>query len=382
MYLLVRPDGARYWRMDYRCRGKRRTLALGVYPVVTLVGAREQRDAAKKQLASGIDPSVARRHEKLQARALEGNTFRIVADEWVAKQEREGRAVRTLEKMRWLLGFATSFIGDRPIAEITAPELLAVLRKIEARGRYETARMVRSTCGQVFRYAIATGRAERDPANDLRGALTAPKVKHRAAITDPRSIGAMLRAIDGFDGQVTTVSALKLAAILFVRPGELRNAEWAEFDLEAAEWKIPAAKTKMRRVHRVPLPRQALMILRSLHGITGTGRFLFPSIRSAQHPMSENTLNAALRRLGYTKDEATTHGFRSMAAVRLNEMGRWNPDAIERQLAHQETNDVRRAYTHAAEYWEERCQMMQVWADYLDQLRESASSRVPAAKTY
>jgi integrase len=191
----------------------------------------------------------------------------------------------------------------------------------------------------------------------------------------------MLRAIDGFDGQLTTVSALKLAAILFVRPGELRNAEWKEFDLDAAEWNIPAAKTKMRRVHRVPLPRQALMILRNLQGITGSGRFLFPSVRSVHQPMSENTLNAALRRLGYTKDEATTHGFRSMAAVRLNEMGRWNPDAIERQLAHQETNDVRRAYTHAAEYWEERCEMMQVWADYLDQLREGASSRVPAATT-
>ena len=183
----------------------------------------------------------------------------------------------------------------------------------------------------------------------------------------------MLRAIDGFDGQVTTVAALKLAAILFVRPGELRNAEWVEFDLDAAEWKIPAAKTKMRRIHRVPLARQALTILRELRGVTGGGRFLFPSIRSAHRPMSENTLNAALRRLGYTKDEATAHGFRSMAAVRLNEMGRWNPDAIERQLAHQEHNKVRRAYTHAAEYWKERCEMMQVWADYLDQLRQAAT---------
>jgi integrase len=198
-------------------------------------------------------------------------------------------------------------------------------------------------------------------------------VKHRAAVIEPRSIGAMLRAIDGFDGQATTIAALKLAALLFVRPGELRNAEWTEFDLDAAEWKIPAEKTKMRRVHRVPLSQQALTILKDLHSITGGGRFLFPSVRSVQRPMSENTLNAALRRLGYSKDEATAHGFRSMAAVRLNEMGRWNPDAIERQLAHQENNSVRRAYTHAAEYWKERREMMQVWADYLDQLREGGT---------
>jgi integrase len=373
LYLLVRPDGARYWRMDYRHAGKRRTLALGVYPSVTLAAAREQRDAAKSQLASGIDPSARRKHERLQVKIGAGNTFRIVADEWVAKQEREGRAIPTLNKTRWLLGFAFSVIGDRPVAEITAPELLAVLRKVEARGRYETARRLRSTCGQVFRYAIATGRAERDPSGDLRGALTAPRMKHRAAVIEPRSIGALLRAIDGFDGQVTTVAALKLAAILFVRPGELRSAEWVEFDLDAAEWKIPAEKAKMRRVHRVPLSRQALTILRDLHSVTGSGRFLFPSVRTVRRPMSENTLNAALRRLGYTKDEATAHGFRSTAAVRLNEMGRWNPDAIERQLAHQENNSVRRAYTHGAEYWKERCEMMQVWADYLDQLREGAT---------
>src|SRR5262245_42842232 len=215
LYLLVRSDGARYWRIDYRHAGKRRTLALGVYPSVTLAAAREQRDSAKRQLAAGIDPSARRKQERLQAKIGAGNTFRIVADEWVAKQEREGRAVPTLNKTRWLLSFTHSVIGDRPIAEIAAPELLGVLRKVEARGRSETARRLRSICGQVFRYAVATGRAQRDPASDLRGALTAPKVKHRAAVTDPASIGAMLRAIDGFEGQVTTVAALKLAAILF-----------------------------------------------------------------------------------------------------------------------------------------------------------------------
>jgi integrase len=370
--LLVRPDGARYWRMDYRFAGKRRTLAFGVYPSVTLADARERRDTAKKQLASGIDPSDQRKRDKLAAKIGAGNSFRVVADEWLAKQEREHQSATTLSKMRWLLSFAFSVVGDRPVAEITAPELLTALRQVEARGRYDTARRLRSTCGRVFRYAVATGRAERDPSVDLRGALTAPKVRHRAAITDPKAIGAMLRAIDGFDGQPTTLAALRLAPLVFVRPGELRNAEWTEFDLDAAEWKIPASKMKMRQPHRVPLSRQALAILQELRRITGSGRYLFPSVRTVLRPMSENTLNAALRRLGYSKDEATAHGFRATAAVRLNEMGRWNADAIERQLAHRETNEVRRAYTHAAEYWPERCEMMQVWADHLDQLRKGA----------
>src|SRR5262245_53976128 len=368
LYLLIQPHGSKLWRMAYRFDGKQKTLALGIYPTVPLQEAREQRDAAKRLLAKGIDPSAQRRLDKRTAAT--GNTFKAVAEEVLDKLEKEGRAPRTLKKLRWLLDFAYPWIGERRVAEITAPDLLSVLRKVEARGRYETARRLRSTCGTVFRYAIATGRADRDPSADLHGALTAPKVNHRSTIVDPTAIGALLRAIEGYDGQSTTKVALRLAPLVFVRPGELRHAEWTEIDFEAAEWRIPAAKMKMLRLHRVPLSRQALSIIRELQGISGGGRWLFPSVRSMARPISENTLNAALRRLGYGPEEMTTHGFRAMASVRLNEMGRWNPDAIERQLAHQESDDVRRAYIHAAEYWPERVKMMQVWADHLDKLQE------------
>jgi integrase len=354
--------------LAYRFGGKQKTLALGVYPIVTLKDARQRRDEAKRLLGKGTDPSAQRQWDK-QAAAT-GNTFRSVADELLGKLEKEGRAARTLKKLRWLLGFACNSIGERRVAEITAPELLSVLRKVEARGRYETALRLRSTCGTVFRYAIATGRAERDPSADLRGALTSPRTKHRSAIVDPTAIGALLRAIEGFDGQPTTKAALKLAPLVFVRPGELRHAEWAEIDFAAAEWRIPPAKMKMRRVHRVPLSRQAVGIICELQAISGGGRWLFPSVRSVARPISENTLNAALRRLGYSPEQMTTHGFRTMASTRLNEIGRWNSDAIERQLAHQEPDDVRRAYIHAAEYWLERVKMMQAWADYLDEIRE------------
>lgn len=380
LYLLVKPDGARYWRMDFRFAAKRGTLAFGVYPDTSLADAREKRAAARKQIASGIDPAARRKLDKVAAAMGAENTFRVVAEELLAKLGREGRSEATLGKIRWLLGFAYPAIGNRPIAQVTAPELLVALRGVEARGRFESARRLRSTCGQVFRYAIATGRAERDPSVDLRGALVTPTVKHRPAIIEPKAIGALMRAIDGFEGQPTTKAALQLAALTFVRPGEVRQAEWREFDLDATEWRIPSEKMKMRRPHRVPLSRQAIAILRQLQEITGNGRFVFPSVRSVQRPMSENTLNAALRRLGYGKDEVTTHGFRSMAAVRLNEMGQWNPDAIERQLAHQEADDVRRAYTHAAEYWDERRNMMQAWADYLDSLKAPATV-VPLART-
>ena len=312
------------------------------YPTVSLEEARRHRDEAKKLLARAVDPSVQRKADR---HAGKDSSFRAVAEEVIAKLEREGRAQVTLTKKRWLLDFAYPAFGGRPVAEVTARELLTLLRKIEGRGLYETARRLRSTCGMVFRYAIATGRAERDPSVDLRGALTTPKVNHRSAIVDPAGIGALLRAIDGFDGQPTTHAALQLAPYVFVRPGELRHAEWTEVDLQNAVWSIPAEKMKMRRPHRVPLARQSLAILEALQEITGSGRWLFPSVRSFARPISENTLNAALRRLGYGSEEMSTHGFRSMASARLNEMGRWNPDAIERQLAHQEANAVRRAYT-------------------------------------
>jgi integrase len=369
LHLLVPPHGSKLWRLAYRFGCKQKTLALGIYPAVTLAEARAKRDAARKLLGSGKDPSVLKRAQKHSQRI----TFKAIADELLAKHAREGRARRTLDKTTWLLGLATPGIGDRPIQEITAPELLTVLRKVEAKGRYESARRLRSTCGMVFRYAIATGRADRDPSADLRGALTVPQVTHRAAITDPAEIGALLRAIEGYTGHFGTRLALKLLALTFVRPGEIRHGEWSEFDLESAEWRIPAAKMKMRRPHRVPLSRQALAILIELAPLTGAGRWLFPSIRTETRPMSENTLNAALRRLGYATGEMCSHGFRALASTRLNEMGKWTPDAIERQLAHVESNAVRRAYTHTAEYWQERVTMMQDWADYLHALRDRTS---------
>jgi integrase len=367
LQLFVQPRGAKLWRLAYRFDAKQKALAFGIYPVISLADARARRDAAKKLLANGVDPSTRRKLDK----AANANSFRVVAEELLDKMRREGRADTTLVKTRWLLEYSFAAFGDRPIAKVSAPELLAVLRKIEARGNYETARRLRSTCGMVFRYAIATGRAERDPSVDLRGALTTPKVKHRATIIEPAAIGALLRAVDDFDGQPTTKAALRLAALVFVRPGELRHAEWKEFDFDEAEWVIPAEKMKMRRPHRVPLARQTIAVLKDLKTITGELRWLLPSISSVTRPISENTVNAALRRMGYAKDEICGHGFRSMAATRLNEMGRWNPDAIERQLAHLEGNAVRRAYIHGAEYWSERVAMMQAWADYLDELREA-----------
>lgn len=367
LHILIQPAGSKLWRLAYRFAGKQKTLALGAYPAVSLEEARRGRDEAKKLLARSVDPSAQRKADRQAGR---DSSFRAVAEEVIAKLEREGRAEATLTKTRWLLDFAYPTFGDRPVAEIAARDLLALLREIEGRGLYETARRLRSTCGMVFRYAIATARAERDPSTDLRGALTAPQVTHRATIVDPTSIGALLRAIDGFDGQPTTRAALRLAAYVFVRPGELRLAAWNEFDLDTAVWSIPAEKMKMRRPHKVPLARQSLAILRELQQFTGDERWLFPSVRTSIRPIAENTLNAALRRLGYGPEEMCTHGFRSMASTRLNEMGRWNPDAIERQLAHQDADAVRRAYTHCAEFWTERVQMMQAWADYLDALKD------------
>jgi integrase len=315
LYLLVTTKGQRYWRFDYRFMGKRKTLALGVYPSTSLAEARLKRDDARKSLADNKDPSEKRRIDKLTAHISAENTFQAIAEEYIGKLEREGRAEATLDKIKWLLSFAYPLIGRRPITEITAPELLAVLRKLETRGRYESARRLRGTCGQVFRYAIATGRAERDISADLHGALTTPKVTHRAAITEPKLVGQLLRAIEAFEGQPTTHAALRLAPHVFVRPGELRQAEWEEFDFQKAIWTIPAHKAKMRRSHKVPLSRQALAILEALAPITGQGRYLFPSLRTASRALSENSINAALRRLGFGKEEMTGHGFRAMAST-------------------------------------------------------------------
>lgn len=368
LYLLVTTKGHRYWRFDFRYADKRKTLALGVYPTVSLADARAKRDRAKDLLSEGKDPSQQRRIEKLTAGVSSGSTFKEIAEEWYAKLEREGRAKATMRKKRWFLETTYPMIGDRPICEITIPEILAVLRDVEGRGLYESAQRLRATCSQVFRYAIATGRAERDITSDLKGALTTPKVKHRPAILDPKGVGELLRAIDGFQGQRTIKMALKLAPHVFVRPGELRHAEWDEFDFEANIWTIPDHKTKMRRPHKVPLSRQVITILKDLHLITGRGRYLFPSVRTVRRPISDNALNAGLRRLGYSGDEMTAHGFRATASSLLNEMGKWHPDAIERQLGHTDSNAIRRAYARG-EYWDERVEMMQAWSDYLDQLR-------------
>jgi integrase len=369
LHLLVQPTGGRLWRLAYRFAGKQKTLALGAYPQVSLSDARAKRDDAKRLLATGADPSVKLRLDRMARQTAAANTFGLLADEYLARQAREGRSERTINKTTWLLGIARPLLGQRPITDISAAEVLAVLRKVEVRGRLESARRLRSTIGCVFRYAIATARAENDPTFALRGALTSPTVTPRAAITDRLAFGALLRSIDGFDGQPTTRAALKLMALLFQRPGELRAAEWSEFDLDTAVWTIPESRMKMRRPHRVPLPRQAIAVLKELHAITGGGRLAFPSIRTVLRPISENTLNGALRRLGYAQDEATAHGFRASASTFLNESGKWNPDAIERALAHIEGNSVRRAYERG-EYWDERVKMIAWWADYLDALRD------------
>jgi integrase len=374
LYLLVSPAGGKLWRLNYRYLGKQKTVSLGSYPDVTLAMARERALETKKLLASGRDPAVQAKLAKITRTIQAGNTFNIVADEYLAKYEREGRAKATLVKARWLIDFARIDIGLRPISEILPMEVLEVLRKVERRGRLHSAGRLRSMISCVFRYAIATARATQDPTYALRGALTAPKTQHRAAITNPEAVGGLLRAIDGFDGQPTTKAALKLMALLFPRPGELRFAEWKEFDLEGREWTIPAAHTKMRRQHRVPLPPQAVAVLQELQALTGKGFLLLPSIRTVREPISENTLNAALRRLGYGKDEMSSHGFRATASTLLNESGRWNPDVIERQLAHVEQNDVRKAYARG-EHWAQRVEMGCWWANYLDGLKENNASR-------
>jgi integrase len=371
LHLLVLPSGGRYWRINYRYLGKQKTLALGVWPDVELADARAKRDGARRLLAKGCDPAEQVKLDKITASVAAANTFKAVAEEWYAKAEKEGLDPATLNKIRWLLTFAYASFGNRPIADISPHELLAVLRKFEVRGKHESAKRLRSTCGQVFRYAIATARANRDISADLRGALISVEVTHRAAVTTPTEVGALLRVIDGYEGHAVTLTALKLMPHLFVRPGELRHAEWNELDLEKAVWTIPAHKMKMRRAHSVPLSRQALTIIAGIETDARLSPLLFPSLRSAKRPMSENTINAALRRLGYAQDEMTGHGFRAMASTLLNEMGKWNPDAIERQLAHADTNAVRRAYTRG-EYWNERVAMMQDWSDYLDQLRDGA----------
>ena len=374
LYLFVQPSGQRYWRLAYRWGGKQQTMALGVYPDVSLADARAKRDSVRKILADGRNPVSVAREEELAGKLAEQITFQVVAEEWFSKCEREGRAEITLQKQRWLLDFAYPELGTRPINRVSAHEVYEVLRGIEAKGHYETARRLRGTCSQVFRYAVATARAERDVCADLRGALTAPKVKHLAALTKPAEVGELMCAIDGFDGYRVTHVALRLAPHLFVRPGELRQAEWSEFDFDEGVWAIPAEKMKMRRPHHVPLSTQALAIIADIRPVSGKHRYLFPCQGKRDRPMCENTLNLALQRLGYGGGRMTTHGFRAMASTLLNESGNWTPDAIERQLAHVDANSVRRVYARG-EYWDERVRMMQAWSNELDRLRAVALAR-------
>ena len=328
--------------------------------------AREKREAAKKILANGIDPSEQRKADQRATAAA--TSFGEVADEWFStKMEREGKSERTLERARWLLRILKRDLKNRPIGDVEPPELLIVLRRVEAQEHYETVARLRSLASQVFRYGIAAGYCVRDPAADLRGALTTPTEKHRPAITDAARFGELLRAIDGYES-VTTRLALILLSLTAVRPGELRLAEWDEFDIDAKVWAIPAEKMKMRDGHRVPLSRQALNVLSELKPLTGGGRYLFPANGLPVRPISENTLNGALRRMGFYGDEVVSHGFRATFSTMLNEESTWPEDVIERALAHRERNSVRRAYNRAA-YWPERVQLMQHWANRLDDLR-------------
>ncbi len=368
LYLLVKPDGGKYWRLKYRFAGKEKLLALGVYGKqgASLKDARVRRDEARKLLSDGVDPGLQRKSNKIAGAERAMNSFEAIAREWYVKFSPGWVASHSSKILRRLERDVFPWLGEQPIAEITAPELLAVLRRVESRGALETAHRAMQNCGQVFRYAVATGRAQRDPSSDLRGALPPTRQTHHAAIKDPQAIGELLRAIDGYQGALITKCALRLAPLVFVRPGELRRATWSEFDLDAGEWRIPAERMKMREQHIVPLSSQAVSVLRELQPLTRNSAYLFPGARSAKRPMSENTVNAALRRLGYTKDEMTGHGFRSMASTLLNEHG-WHRDAIERQLAHAERDGVRAAYIFA-EHLPERRKMMQAWADYLGAL--------------
>lgn len=364
LFVEVRPNGSKLWRLAYRVDGRQKLMALGSYPETSLSRAREKRLDAKSLLQDGVDPMAKAKADREARLAQTEHTFAKIAAEMLEKAEKEGRAEATLRKKRWLLDMAYAAFGDRPIREITAADILVPLRKVEAAGHYETARRLRATIGQVFRFAIATARADNDPTFGLRGALISPKVKHRAAITDREAFAGLVRAVWTYDGAVETQAALKLLVLLYPRPGELRLSKWPEFDLDKAAWTIPAERTKMRRAHVKPLPPLAVDILRDLHRLTGNAPFAFPSALSPGKPISENTLNVALRRMGYGKAEMTSHGFRASASSLLNESGLWNFDAIEAELAHLGKDEVRRAY-HRARYWDERVRMAGWWADYV-----------------
>lgn len=371
LYLEVAPSGGKWWRFKYRFEGKEKRVSLGVYPDVSLKDARQRRDDARKLVAAGVDPGENRKAQKLARADQAANSFEVVAREWFGKYEPNWTKGHSSKIIARLERDVFPWIGARPIAELKAPELLACLRRVEDRGALETAHRALQNCGQVMRYAIATGRAERDIATDLRGALPPVKPTHHASITDPKKIAELLRAIDAYEGTFITKCALRLAPLFFVRPGELRNAEWKEFDLEQAEWNIPAERMKMREPHLVPLCAQAVAILTELHALTGSSRYVFPGARTNGRPMSDNAILAALRRMGYAKDEMSGHGFRAMARTILDEVLGVRPDYIEHQLAHAVRDPNGRAYNRTA-HLEARRNMMQQWADYLDKIKAGA----------
>jgi integrase len=374
LYLEIFPNGSKLWRWKFRFAGKEKRLALGAYPAVSLKDARTKRDEGKAKLDKGIDPALERKREKVAAKISAANTFAAVAREYIdTKMVGEARAEATISKAHWFLEQLEPAIGNMPIAEVDQQMLLAALMRAQMRGRHETAKKCRSFASRVFRYAAATGRCSSDPAHLLKGALTTPKAKHYAAILEPTKLGELLRAIDVFSGGPVTKAALQIAPHVFVRPGELRHAEWAEFDLQAGIWNLPAAKMKARRPHSVPLSRQVSQMLRELQALTGAGKYVFPSAYGHSRPMSENTLNASFRRMGFDKDEVTAHGLRATASTLLNQSGLWNPDAIERALAHGESNATRGAY-HRGTYWDERVRMAQWWSDFLDDSRLAGST--------
>jgi integrase len=371
LYVEVHPGGSKLWRLKYTHLGRDKRIALGRYPEVGLAEARRRRDAARQQVSDGIDPLAERKREKLIAQFNAANTFGDIAKEYIDKMVREGRADATTTKANWLLEQLKP-ITKVAIVELKPVHMLAALKRIEAKGKHETARRCRSFSSRVFRYAVATGRAEVDPTSVLRGALVTPKVKHHSAIIDPMAVGELLRSIDAYSGHHITRIAMQISPHVMARPGELRQAEWQEFTLDKAVWTIPPERMKMRRPHAVPLSRQVVAYLRELEALTGPEGFVFPAFHTSRRPLSENTINQAFRRMGYAVGELTAHGLRTTASTLLNESGKWSPDAIERSLAHADTDSVRATYNRGV-YWEERVAMHQWWSNHLDELRERRS---------
>jgi integrase len=370
LHVLVQPSGSKLWRLKYRFAGREKLISFGSYPEVTLATAREKRDDARRQLSSGRDPSAQRKLDRIIEQKAAQNTFGAVAAEHLDNMVANGLAEATLVKNRWMLRVLAAPLAHRPIAEIMPIEVLDLLKRIEKRGRRETARKLRSMIGSVFRYAVVTLRATNDPTAPLRGALLTPQVQHRPAIVDERELGVLMRAIDEYDGWSTLRAALQLIALTMTRPGDVRFMRRSEINFERALWRIPAERMKMRRPHDVPLSRQALAILREIWSLSDYGDLVLPSIRSIKKPLSENAMNSALRRMGYAKDEMTSHGFRATASTILNERG-FNPDVIEAALAHQDKNVIRRAYNRAT-YWSERVKLLQSWADLLDEFKSAS----------